>query len=206
MAIVTAPLFSLGASGSIAKTLTYFPWKGLRCVRQRVVPANPNSSAQQVQRGYFGDAVDLVHAAQVEALNPLNALDVAAYALKGTTRSSPRTWFNEAVKNYIDQNVAGAFGIVFRGATSTPGAGQVAITLKIEKQSGAGGSLTAGNILYGSTKSALVNSAAATIGAEAISYTIASLGSGERVYWKFVSTAHDDFDGTESGIYTDVAT
>lgn len=53
MAGLTGPLFSLDASGTIAKTLTYAKWRGIRYVRQRVIPANPNSTLQQNIRGVF---------------------------------------------------------------------------------------------------------------------------------------------------------
>jgi len=53
MARLTAPLLSLAASGTIAKTLTFANWKGIPYVRTRVIPANPNTSAQQEVRGIF---------------------------------------------------------------------------------------------------------------------------------------------------------
>lgn len=46
MARVKGPLFSLDASGSLAKTVTYSKWKGRNYVRQHVIPQNPNSTAQ----------------------------------------------------------------------------------------------------------------------------------------------------------------
>ncbi|KKM06256.1 hypothetical protein LCGC14_1745880, partial [marine sediment metagenome] len=53
MAKLKGPLFSLGASGQIAKALVYFPWKGLNLVREHVVPSNPNTTGQVTQRGYM---------------------------------------------------------------------------------------------------------------------------------------------------------
>lgn len=50
MAKVNAPLLSWGASGSIAKTQTYSTWKGRPYVRQRVIPANPDTAEQQLTR------------------------------------------------------------------------------------------------------------------------------------------------------------
>jgi len=41
-----APLFSLGASGTIGKAVTFSNWKGIAYARQRVVPANPKSVLQ----------------------------------------------------------------------------------------------------------------------------------------------------------------
>lgn len=46
MARTTGPLMSLGASGSVGKTLVYSHWKGRPYVRELVTPANPRSGGQ----------------------------------------------------------------------------------------------------------------------------------------------------------------
>ena len=46
MVKLTAPLFSLGASGTIGKAVTYSNWKGRAFARQRVIPHNPQSGGQ----------------------------------------------------------------------------------------------------------------------------------------------------------------
>jgi len=53
MARVTGPLMSLSARGSIAGTLVFADWKGIDYARQHVIPANPNSSGQQLTRNVF---------------------------------------------------------------------------------------------------------------------------------------------------------
>lgn len=53
MAKITAPFLALSASGTIAKTLTASKWRGRPYLRQRVVPANPNTVAQQSTRNTF---------------------------------------------------------------------------------------------------------------------------------------------------------
>ncbi len=53
MARLTGALFSLGASGTIAQTLTYGNWKGIQYARTRVIPANPQSSEQSLTRDVF---------------------------------------------------------------------------------------------------------------------------------------------------------
>lgn len=53
MAVLTGALMSLSASGTIADTLTYANWKGIQYVRTRVVPANPQSTAQTETRTTF---------------------------------------------------------------------------------------------------------------------------------------------------------
>lgn len=53
MAKVTAPLLALGASGTIGKTMTFAKWRGIAYARQRVVPANPQSTLQTQIRATF---------------------------------------------------------------------------------------------------------------------------------------------------------
>ena len=53
MAKITGPLLSLGASGSLAKTLTYSKWKGRLYARRHVIPANPQTVAQTLTRDIF---------------------------------------------------------------------------------------------------------------------------------------------------------
>lgn len=53
MAKLTAPVLSFGGSGTIGKTVTYATWRGVKYARQRVVPANPNTLAQQTVRKTF---------------------------------------------------------------------------------------------------------------------------------------------------------
>lgn len=62
MAKLKAPLMSFGARGKLAQALVFFPWKGIDCVREYVIPANPQSIPQQTQRGYFTNAVAYWHA------------------------------------------------------------------------------------------------------------------------------------------------
>lgn len=54
MAKVTGPLNSWGASGKIANSIVFFPWKGLNVVRQWLKPANPMTGKQGDQRLFLG--------------------------------------------------------------------------------------------------------------------------------------------------------
>ena len=58
MAKVSAPLFSIDASGQFAKAIVFGAWKGIKYARHYVIPANPNTTEQQVIRGYFTLAVN----------------------------------------------------------------------------------------------------------------------------------------------------
>lgn len=53
MAKTTAPLLSFGANGQIAKSMVMSSWRGVPYARRYVVPANPNTQAQQLTRSVF---------------------------------------------------------------------------------------------------------------------------------------------------------
>jgi len=92
MAKVKGPLFSLSASGQIAKTLVYGDWKGIDVVRKYVIPANPNTAGQQTQRGYFKAAVEDWHT------DGFSAIDVAAWNLYALAQKVAASGFNMLVK------------------------------------------------------------------------------------------------------------
>lgn len=56
MAKTTGGLLSLGARGTIGSVMTFAKWRGRPYVRQRVIPANPNTVAQQTTRNLFSNA------------------------------------------------------------------------------------------------------------------------------------------------------
>ena len=92
MAKVTGPLFSLSASGQIAKTLVFGDWKGIDVVRKYVIPANPNTAGQQTQRGIFAGAVEDWHT------DGFSAIDVAAWNLYALAQKVAASGFNMLVK------------------------------------------------------------------------------------------------------------
>lgn len=92
MAKVKGPLFSLSASGQIAKTLVYGDWKGIDVVRKFVIPANPNTAGQQTQRGIFAAAVEDWHT------DGFTAIDVAAWNLYALALKVAQSGFNVLVK------------------------------------------------------------------------------------------------------------
>lgn len=199
MAKVSAPLLSFGASGSIANVQTYFPWKGLNCVRKYVIPSNPRTTAQVIQRGYITTVVALIHTAMSTAANKLSDIDKAAYSLLASVQGITMTWFNAASKQGVDQNVAAKKAVVYRDGTTTPGWGSLAASLYWSKQGA--NDITAGTISYGPNKAAMLSSMAATILAGLITATIPGLTAGVKTYWQFRPTAHADFVGANSGIY-----
>lgn len=61
MAKVTGPLYSVSASGTVAKSFTFGVWKGIQWVRGWVKGANPNTSDQQIVRARVTAAVGSWH-------------------------------------------------------------------------------------------------------------------------------------------------
>lgn len=50
MAKLLTPLLSFSASGQIAKTLVAYTWHGINCVRAYIIPRDPRTPAQLIQR------------------------------------------------------------------------------------------------------------------------------------------------------------
>lgn len=198
MAKLKAPLMSLGAAGALGKALVFFGWKGLDVVREYVIPANPKTSGQNTQRGYLTLAVDKVHYYQAQAANALGETDIMAYALWGSTYPTPRTWFNQVVKNVIDQLVASKEWLIARGATVTPGAN----TLTLKMLCGlSAANPTTGNIHYGTSKTALIHTQGATYAQIAAGVAIAGLTTGVKYYMQWRPTVPVGYVGAMTGIY-----
>ena len=196
MAKLKAPLMSLGASGALGKALVFFGWKGLDVVREYVIPANPKTSGQTTQRGYLTFMVTEIHSAQAHTLYPLIAIDISAYALWGSIFATPRTWFNQVCKNGIDQQVASKIPIVYTQGQNVPGVNSLHVYLRMLSNTA-----TAGNFWYGTSKTALIHSKAATVAGNALDCDITGLVTGVKYYWQFKPTAAATRIGANSGIY-----
>ena len=73
MAKVTAPLLSFGGNGQMAKTLVYSSWKGIPYTRRYVIPANPQTPAQQLTRKTFALLREMWKLAPALVVAPWNA-------------------------------------------------------------------------------------------------------------------------------------
>ena len=197
MAKLKGPLFSLSASQKIADTLVYFSWKGLNVVREYVIPANPKTQLQKDQRGYLTDIVGKIHAAQASETHPLHALDVAAYALWASVVQAATTWFNQAVRNGIDQLKVGKRECVFSGGVTTPDTEKLTVEIW-----SLGIAPTAGVFRYGTSKTALINSIDSTPVGGSNAAEISNLTTGVKYFWQFVPSEPASIVGTKSGIYS----
>ena len=198
MSKLKAPLLSLGASGAIGKSIVFFGWKGLDVAREYVVPANPRSAGQQTQRGYVTVAVSKVHEYQGLVANFFGPGDTIAYALLGSTYPTPRTWFNQVIKSWVDMKVAGKIPAIFGNGSLTPADGKLTMILGHLPESTA---ITDGKIYYGTSKTALIYSIDASIADLLTGKDITGLTNGVKYFVQFRSTLPDTFDGNRSGIY-----
>ena len=201
MAKLKAPLLSLGASGQLGKALVFFGWKGLDVVREYVIPANPQTTAQTTQRGYLTDIVDKIHAAQGSATHPLTALDVRAYALLASVVQAATTWFNQCVRDGVNQLIAGLREAVYSGGVVTPSTDQLTIEVW-----NIGIAPTAGKFWYGTSKTALLTGIDSTPVGGSNAAIITGLTTGVKYFMQFRPTAPASLVGTRSGIYYGVPT
>jgi hypothetical protein len=210
MAKLNAPLFSFNASGKLANSLVYFMWKGLDCVRSYVIPANPKTASQVIQRGYLTEAVAKIHAVLALASHPLDAADKAAYALLASTRATPRTWFNEICKVWLNVRKAVKIPVIYSdGTISDPTTTTFDCIMYINEKTAA--QLAAGKFYFGTSKTALIHSTAATVVAStSVALANANLSTflvaATKYYMQFKPDAGDPCVGAVSGIYTFTAT
>lgn len=198
MAKLKAPLLSLAASGAIGKAIVYFGWKGINVAREYVVPSNPKTTPQVTQRGYLHAAVDAIHAAQALAASPLGALDSAAMALWGSCWPTPRTWFNQIVKNWLNQKRLTLIPSIFRGGVLTPSPTEILFKLLNTEESSA---ITNGTVNWGTSKTALINSQAVTAAEIEAGIAITGMVTKTKYFLQFRPTLPVGFIGSYSGIY-----
>ncbi len=203
MAKLKAPLLSLGASGAIGKTIVYFPWKGLDCAREYVVPSNPKTTPQNTQRGYVIAVVAAIHAAQVDVTNPLIEVDKSAYSLYGSTFPTPRTWFNQIAQRWLLAEVNSEVAAIYaNGEFVDPATEEITITLFNHQTAD-----QAGFMVCGTSKTALIKAVAAdgVVGVHTGVFT--GLTKGVKYFFQFRPTkVTDDRFVARSGIYYHVCT
>ena len=188
MAKVKGPLFSLSASGQIAKTLVYGDWKGIDVVRKYVIPANPNTSGQQTQRGYFGAAVEDWHT------DGFTAIDVAAWNLYALALKVAQSGFNVLVKLKVLCSVAAKTWIPLVDCLVTViGAAGAQINI-----TGTVGSTI--KLYWGTSKTSMFNEEAMVDTLGDYEVTLAACGASTKIYFYIKDT--DVVDTARTGIYS----
>lgn len=199
VAKLKAPLMSLGATQQLGKTLVFFGWKGLDVVREYVIPTNPQSPAQVIQRGYLKLAVAGIHAAEIDPGKPFVTYDATAYALLASLQPTPSTWFNEICRQWLKQLRAGGEAIVWSGGLITPGASK--LTVNLGGHAATGAPVTDGKLYYGTSKTHMLDSIDATPAELDPGKDIPGLSPGVKYFVQYRPNTPADYVGANSGIY-----
>jgi len=181
---------SLNARGQIAKTLVFIGWKGLKTIRSYVVPANPNSAAQQAQRGILGDAVDAWHSTN------LTGDDKTAWDRFAKTLAAAQSGFNAFCRSFINLTVAGKTPLeLYDGQDTSEVSGQV--DMQISTTTG-----KAVSVKWGESPGSLINTDTAAEDGETGDYKKQLTGKtpGSKIYAEFVVTTVANA-GSQTGIY-----
>lgn len=174
MAKLTGPLLSFGARGQLGKTLVYGEWKGIDVVRTYVIPANPNSAAQQTQRGRLANAVNDWH------VEGLDADDVTAWDRYAATLPAPQSGFNA----FVSRNIA----IQATGDTPEDGIDGSLVDDADNTFSGQiteGGDALSISMLWGTSPTSLINTEAGTETVDVWDFTPADNVAGQTIYARF---------------------
>lgn len=190
MAKVKAPLFSFGARGQLGKALVFFPWKGIDCCREYVIPSNPNTADQQTQRGYLGDAVDDYHTIG------LDAVDITALNKAALHDPRPMSGFNKFCSEHVGIAVAGETpDMGFDGSLVDDADGT--FTASIEE----GGEWDAADLIWGVSPTSLINTDAMAETVNVWDVSPADSVPGQTIYGRMVGKKAGEVVG-RTGIYT----
>lgn len=131
MAKPSGPLLSLGASGSLAKTLVFSKWKGRPYIRQHVVPGNPQSTAQTLTRDIFANLNQIWKNAGSLLISPWDRFAVGQVltgrnAFIGQNVKAMRSEVDLA-KMIFSPGAKGGLGPV--SVVSTPGVGTLSLAI-----------------------------------------------------------------------------
>ena len=186
----------MDARGALGKSLVFIGWKGVKSVRQYVVPANPNTAAQSTQRSIMSNCVNFWQTIVAAAKTAWNAW--APY------EATPMSGFNAATKAGVAQQRDDTANVMIDTLTITPGDGQLAIACTARKVSDQSlvESLTNLRIVYGTTARVLGTTATLTWDAGNSDYevTLSGLTNGTLYYLR----ASDNDSGIMiSGLYSD---
>jgi len=121
-----------------------------------------------------------------------------AYALLGSLEPTPRTWFNAICKQWLDQKVAGKIPAIGTGFTITPAVDGLTIKGYIAPEVGGHND---GDIFYGTSKSALINSITCTGAQLNAGRLVGGLTTGVKYYLQYRPDDPAALAGSNSGIY-----
>lgn len=188
MAKVKGPLFSMDARGQIAKSLVYMGWKGLKTVRQYVIPSNPNTEDQQTQRNYFKAAVEEWHT------DGFTEIDAAAWDLYALALKVAMSGFNVCMKLKIIAKVAEETWRKLVAVTiAAPAATTCDVTIAEATEH-------VSSLFYGTSKTSMFNEVEGSFSVDTETYAITGL-SAEVVYYFYIKSM-DPAGVARTGIYS----
>lgn len=123
MALVTGPLLSMSASGSVGKAITFSNAKGAPVARGYKVPSNPNTAAQQAQRAFMAYAV--------AAWKALSSDAKTAFNLRASLLNPRNSGANVFTRTNIVEQKAETDPYAVQSFTATPGDGSLALAIAL---------------------------------------------------------------------------
>ena len=165
MAKVAGPLLSLSASGKFANTLVASVWKGIPYMRQYVVPANPQTTAQVAHRALFTAGVSFWQMLKAVAVMK------TAWGVEALVSPDTQSGFNAFMQNYMKMVKEDADASFINAFTDTAGVPSFDL---VNADNEAEGDETGDFLIWrGTTKSNLAYIETKTIAAGTITGTIA---------------------------------
>jgi hypothetical protein len=200
MAKVIGPFGGFGASQSVGKTYTFFPWKGLNVVRRWVKGANPNTEAQQLQRNNFEALVLQWHSATETAVDK-----VAWNKAASIVRYKPQSGFNRFIGIYRSYFFAGKTHSFLDSYTNQSTVNN-AFGCALEVQGHVASDVY--TLYYGDSPSSLWHTDTGVYGAGevVISALDTKMAVGARIYFQMIQTRPDVGEVGRTGIYEEILT
>lgn len=187
MAKVRGPLYSMDARGKLGNSLVYMSWKGIQDVRKYVIPANPRSTGQMTQRGYFSDAVELWHTAG------FSVLDNTGWKIFAELKKTALSGFNAFVQIVVKALIAGyTFTPITDVTVSSPTTTGATIEASILSD-------CTSKIFYGPSKTTMLENASMTYDSGEISVTLTDCVADTTYYFYIQNTKAGESGRT--GIY-----
>ena len=114
---LTGPAMSLGASGSMAKTLVFSIWKGQPYGRLHVTPVNRNTTGQNTVRSVLGTIAKACRVVLTSAGDSVNHVGSAFFQAGNTKAPAGQSWIS-----YLQKSLNSGFAalrVSFEADTST---------------------------------------------------------------------------------------
>ena len=188
MAKVKGPLFSIVAMGTIDNDLTYRKRKGIDDVKKYIKTVNPDTPGQQVQKGYFKNAID------AWSIDGYSEADKLAWDKFAKTKKVITSGFNRFTSSKI---VAEKEGFTWNKLTNCTIYDVTAAGFKVDIDV----SSDLSGILYiGVSKYSMLREIVGVFSVNKYTFTVTGLQDDTKYYFYIKSTSVGE--GARSGIYS----